>query len=572
MMAVVARLLFFISVIINSEIVLTNEESDTDSSEIYKFNSVLISVLVRNKEHTLPFFLTYLERLDYPKDRISLLFYSDHNVDRSIEVLEKWMVANSHLYHSINGILDRVTGGLPGELGIAHWPNERYLHIISLREKAIATAREMWADYIWVLDADVFITNPNTLRQLISKGYAVSAPMLRSDGLYSNFWCGMTPDLYYLRTEEYSPILMRKIKGCHSVPMVHSAVLVDLRIMATESLTYDPERLHGYDGPLDDIITFARSANMSGMGMFVCNDEVYGYVMVPLEKDDGLNYDLLQLRNLKLEILVEGGPLEASELLEEYVRRPEEARLDIDKVFMINLRRRPDRRTRMHHSFEELQLQVVTVDAVDGQKLTDDALEKLGVKLMPGYKDPYHKRPMKRGEIGCFLSHYTIWLEIAKENYDVAMILEDDVRFEPFFNQKMIALINELKNLPFQWDLVYLGRKRLDEKGEDPVEGTSHLVWAGYSYWTLGYLLSSQGAKKLVAQDPLSNILPVDEYLPILYDKHPADDWKRFFPVRDVIALSAEPLVLYPAWYLHEEGYISDTEDSPTVTTHRPEL
>lgn len=77
---------------------------------------------------------------------------------------------------------------------------------------------------------------------------------------------------------------------------------------------------------------------------------------------------------------------------------------------------------------------------------------------------------------------------------------------------------NYFKELFF---LSYLGRKRLQEKEEEQVKGTDYLVWAGYSYWTLGYLLSSQGAKKLIAQDPLSTIIPVDEYLPILYDKHP---------------------------------------------------
>jgi hypothetical protein len=37
--------------------------------------------------------------------------------------------------------------------------------------------------------------------------------------------------------------------------------------------------------------------------MFVCNDEIYGYIMVPMEKDDPLSYDVIQLRNLKLEVL-----------------------------------------------------------------------------------------------------------------------------------------------------------------------------------------------------------------------------------------------------------------------------
>jgi collagen beta-1,O-galactosyltransferase len=39
---------------------------------INKDSTVVIAILVRNKAHTLPYFLTLLERLDYPKDRISL--------------------------------------------------------------------------------------------------------------------------------------------------------------------------------------------------------------------------------------------------------------------------------------------------------------------------------------------------------------------------------------------------------------------------------------------------------------------------------------------------------------------
>lgn len=566
-MAVVRSVVTIIFILFNPSYVFTSETIETDLQMSFKFNTVLISILVRNKEHTLPYFLTYLERLDYPKDRIALLFFSDHNIDRSIEVLKKWITVNIKNYHSIESVLDEGNTQIPGEEGVAHWPRERYSHIMDLREEAISLARHKWADYVWVLDADVFITNPNTLYKLMLKRKIITAPMLRSDGLYSNFWCGMTPEFYYRRTEDYSQILSRKKKGCFSVPMVHSAVLIDLRAVMSDNLTYNPENLHGYNGPHDDIITFARSANMSGVEMFVCNDETYGYVMVPMEKDDRLSYDLLQLKNLKLEVLVESGPLEYNVLMKEYVSIPEEEPIPVDETFMINLLRRPDRRKRMEASFAELHLDVTVVNAVDGQLLTDDELKRLGVKLMPGYKDPYHKRPMKRGEIGCFLSHYNVWKEVVKKNYDIAMILEDDVRFEPFFTRKMIYLIEELKRLPFQWDLVYLGRKRLQEKEEEPVKGTDYLVWAGYSYWTLGYLLSSQGAKKLLVQDPLSNIIPVDEYLPILYDKHPEEEWKGFFPIRNLIALSVEPLVLYPAWYLHEEGYVSDTEDSPTITT-----
>ena len=48
-----------------------------------------------------------------------------------------------------------------------------------------------------------------------------------------------------------------------------------------------------------------------------------------------------------------------------------------------------------------------------------------------------------------------------------------------------------------------------------------NLVKADYSYWTLGYLLSLQGAQKLLRAEPLSKMLPVDEFLPVMYNKHP---------------------------------------------------
>lgn len=67
-----------------------------------------------------------------------------------------------------------------------------------------------------------------------------------------------------------------------------------------------------------------------------------------------------------------------------------------------------------------------------------------------------------------------------------------------------------------------MGRKILNvDTAEERVEGSEHMVWAGYSYWTVGYLLSLSGAKKLLEGNPLGKMVPVDEYLPIMYNKHP---------------------------------------------------
>ena len=110
----------------------------------------------------------------------------------------------------------------------------------------------------------------------------------------------------------------------------------------------------------------------------------------------------------------------------------------------------------------------------------------------------------------------------------------------------------------------YLGRKRL-QNDEEWVEGSKSLVHVSYSYWTLGYLLTLKGAQKLLEQNPLRNLIPVDEYLPILFDKHPEETWKNHFPKRDLVAYSVAPLLLYPTHYTGETGYISDTENSQII-------
>ncbi|KAH9360476.1 hypothetical protein HPB48_009661 [Haemaphysalis longicornis] len=106
-----------------------------------------------------------------------------------------------------------------------------------------------------------------------------------------------------------------------------------------------------------------------------------------------------------------------------------------------------------------------------------------------------------------------------ENQHRIAIIFEDDIRFEPYFRTKVAALLTEVRHL--DWDLIYLGRKRLSGSKEPLVSGSSLLVHVDYSYWTLCYALTLSGARKLVDADPLPRMVPVDEYLPIMFDKHP---------------------------------------------------
>lgn len=143
------------------------------------------------------------------------------------------------------------------------------------------------------------------------------------------------------------------------------------------------------------------------------------------------------------------------------------------------------------------------------------------------------------------------------------------------------------------------------EHPEKAVPGVRNLVEADYSYWTLAYVISLQGARKLLAAEPLTKMLPVDEFLPVMFDKHPVyaagrscsvgggrgwgvrapgglllrpcpprpprgpplslccrSEYKAHFLPRDLRAFSVEPLLIYPTHYTGDDGYVSDTETS----------
>lgn len=128
--------------------VLQNLMSDIE--HLYKKPSVLIVSLIRNKAHTLPMFLTYLEEQDYPKDRISLWMITDHNEDNSQEIVELWLGRARNLYHSIHYQFDDSEKIRKGETNLTHWPEERFLELIRMKEEALDFGRRSWADYVFV--------------------------------------------------------------------------------------------------------------------------------------------------------------------------------------------------------------------------------------------------------------------------------------------------------------------------------------------------------------------------------------------------------------------------------------
>ncbi|XP_067088725.1 procollagen galactosyltransferase 1 [Osmerus mordax] len=521
---------------------------------------VLIALICRNSEHSLPYFLGTIERLNYPKDRVALWVATDHNVDNTTAILRDWLIKVQNLYHYVEWRPQEDPVGYEDEESPKQWTNLRYAHVMKLRQAALESAREMWADYFLAVDCDNLLTNPNVLWKLISENKTIVAPMLESRAAYSNFWCGMTSQGYYKRTPAYIPIRKQVRKGCFAVPMVHSMFLVDLRKEASRQLAFHPPH-PDYSWAFDDIIVFAFSARMADVQMFVCNSETYGYFPVPLRSHNSLKDEADSFLHSLLEVNVRNPPMMPSIYIPAPRRQPD--KLGFDEVFMINLQRRTDRRDRMLSTLYEQEIACKVIAAVDGTAMNVSEVNDLGIHMLPGYSDPYHGRPLTKGELGCFLSHHNIWKEIVERGLKTSLVIEDDLRFEVFFKRRLQNLMMEVDSQNLDWDLIYIGRKRMQvEHPEKSVPNIHNLVEADYSYWTLGYMMSLQGAQKLLKAEPLKRMLPVDEFLPVMYNKHPVSDYMEQFETRDLKAFSAEPLLVFPTHYTGDPGYISDTETS----------
>ena len=250
-------------------------------------------------------------------------------------------------------------------------------------------------------------------------------------------------------------------------------------------------------------------------------------------------------------------------------------------VTVVHLTRHRERRRRLSAALDRHGFSRVTwLSAVDGRTL--DPAPPWQVSDLPPttpwseWLDPYARRAMTLGEVGCALSHVLAWRRIAESGYPGLVIEDDAAPVEPLM-ESVPMLMRDLDHLDF--DLCYLAQR--NDPGPKPLAGRHvHLV-DYHPLWTLAYLLSPEGARKLAASPWRHRLAPADEMLPACFGLN------RDAAVNDAYAGSAG-LVLatnqrfFTPW---ESSAGSETEKSPPVreteasllaltvaTEERPEL
>jgi GR25 family glycosyltransferase involved in LPS biosynthesis len=177
-----------------------------------------------------------------------------------------------------------------------------------------------------------------------------------------------------------------------------------------------------------------------------------------------------------------------------------------DKIYYINLSRRPDRNNNITEIINKLQLDNITtrVPAIDGKQLNLDKMPKkiITAKGIEDAKNTKQKvyAPLTYGAIGCALSHRTVWQMIVENKLKNALILEDDINIDKNFEKK---LKNYKNHLPTDYDMVFLGYHRTSiNHGVKNIN--SIYMKCNRIYGLFGYIVSNKGAHKLLNLFPIT--------------------------------------------------------------------
>lgn len=159
------------------------------------------------------------------------------------------------------------------------------------------------------------------------------------------------------------------------------------------------------------------------------------------------------------------------------------------EIKVVNLERRPDRKEQTISKFKEQCIfDYKFIEAVDGQKMD------VGVDIIELFKE--NDYGSRKGFVGCALSHYNLWKKLIESTDEYYFIMEDDVRIEPEFSERIKSI--DFKN----YDILFLGysmfssvREKMEANNEFSI---GHLSMGQYVGGTFAYSINRNGAKKIL--------------------------------------------------------------------------
>lgn len=136
-------------------------------------------------------------------------------------------------------------------------------------------------------------------------------------------------------------------------------------------------------------------------------------------------------------------------------------------IYVINLDYRPEKFEKVKDNFTEKNINFIKFNAINGKTVCENHVDAYSTIILTDgdsnkeYK--IHNNNLKYGEIGCFLSHTTLWQNCIKYNLPYIIIAEDDIiKTNNFSFENILNALNELNNniTTQNWDILYLSKPK----------------------------------------------------------------------------------------------------------------
>jgi glycosyl transferase, family 25 len=130
-----------------------------------------------------------------------------------------------------------------------------------------------------------------------------------------------------------------------------------------------------------------------------------------------------------------------------------------DKIYVITLSRATDRHQHIKEELNGLHYSLFWGQDKDQFEVKDLEEQNIYNEALARKSHRWNKA-MPPGMIGCSWSHKLIYEEVIKNNYNRVLILEDDI----IIDKSTVSTFPQiLKELPADWELLYLGYERNEE-------------------------------------------------------------------------------------------------------------
>jgi GR25 family glycosyltransferase involved in LPS biosynthesis len=168
--------------------------------------------------------------------------------------------------------------------------------------------------------------------------------------------------------------------------------------------------------------------------------------------------------------------------------------IGFDKAYCVSLKHKDVRRAHAKREFAKIGIAVDFWDAVEGRRIDHKQ----------------HSLQHTAGMVGCFLSHHNIYKHALENGYEKILVLEDDLKPMAGFS---VFMKMALKNLPDDWEFIYLGFTHYDGLHAYQKKVNDFFVIPGFGWGTQAYMVKGRKTIEHLYNNTKQMVKQIDEQL-----------------------------------------------------------